>query len=176
MQQKPSGVIARTISLVTRHPLAALILAAISLGTTFLVAREAKSAIKTSLFFVARAIECAGAEGTLPTQEPTTSPPVLAATKISAEFRRPVSVDALPNGDLLISEKPGYLKVMDPASGAIRVVADLTSIVGDSVDNGLYSVVVHPNYGVGDENRVFLFYNQEPDLSTVIASAPLDTD
>lgn len=56
MQQKPSGVIARTIGFVTRHPLAALILAAILLGTTFLVAREAKSVIKTSLSFVARAV------------------------------------------------------------------------------------------------------------------------
>jgi hypothetical protein len=82
----------------------------------------------------------------------------------------------MPNGNLLITEKSGVLTMLDLLSGKTRRVADLTSLVKSSDDNGLLTVVLHPRFGVGEEDRIYLFYNRQPDLSIVVASAHLTAD
>jgi glucose/arabinose dehydrogenase len=119
--------------------------------------------------------ECAGADATVSRSVLALDPPQLLATGVATGLQTPTSLAAMPNGNLLITEKPGVLTILNLVDGSRATVADLKSIVKSSDDNGLISVVVHPNYGVDGEERIFLFYNELPDSSIVVASAKLNS-
>jgi len=154
-----------------------LLFCGVFLATAFMAAPRIKSAITSTLWWhVHKRPECAGTELNLSQGSLAATPPSLLATQITSGFDTPTSIASLPNGDILITEKAGLLKIYSPESDSQRNVADLSSIVNSSGDNGFVNVVLHPNYGIGGEDRIYLFYNQQPDRSIVIASAHLTSD
>jgi hypothetical protein len=163
--------------LVTKRPMLTLLFCGVFLATAFMAAPRIKSAITSTLWWhVHKRPECAGTELNLSQGSLAATPPSLLATQITSGFDTPTSIASLPNGDILITEKAGLLKIYSPESDSQRNVADLSSIVNSSGDNGFVNVVLHPNYGIGGEDRIYLFYNQQPDRSIVIASAHLTSD
>lgn len=72
---------------------------------------------------------------------------------IAEELEVPWDMVFLPSGDLLVTERPGRLKVIDP-DGVIKLSLDLRDVNARG-EGGLLGVVLHPNF---DENNFLYLY------------------
>lgn len=163
--------------LVTKRPRLTLLFCGVFLAAAFIAAPRIKSVITSTFWWhVHKRPECAGSDLNIAQGAITATPPTILMKKMATDFDSPTSLASMPNGDILISEKAGLLKIYNPDSDSQRNVTDLTSIVNTSGDNGLINIVMHPDYGTAGEDRIYLFYNQQPDISIVVASAHLTAD
>ena len=98
---------------------------------------------------------------------------------VAGGLANPWSMAWLPNGDILITERPGRLRLLRK-NGVLDAVLDPTPISGVPAVkaqrlSGLMDVVLHPRFA---ENRfVYLTYNKGRDdgmLATVLARGRLD--
>ena len=99
-----------------------------------------------------------------------------AVETVASGFSHPWAIDFLPDGDLLVTERPGTLNVVDPESGEVRSV-DGTPEVDARGQGGLLDVALHP--GFPDPNWAYLTYsaaNAAGDTTTHVGRGRLDPD
>jgi aldose sugar dehydrogenase len=96
--------------------------------------------------------------------DPVATAPEMQGVRLVTVLRglnKPWAIDWLPNGDRLITERPGRLLLIEEASSEPQVVRgtpDVLSITGGGLGNqaGLFDVSVHPEF---EKNRlVYLTY------------------
>ena len=93
-----------------------------------------------------------------------------------ARFDEPWAFSFLPDGRVLVSEKPGALKLVDVASGKIGAVTGVPDVVYGG-QGGFGDVVPHPQFA--DNGLVYISYAEKGDGDTAgaaIARAKLVTD
>ena len=91
-----------------------------------------------------------------PTPDPD-APPALALEPLVEDLDDPIGITAMPDGGLLVNERPGRVLAVDPASGATSVVLDLTDrIRSDDLERGLLGLALHPSWP--ETARAFVHY------------------
>ncbi len=94
------------------------------------------------------------------------------ATKITGNLEHPWSVAFLPDGRMLVTERPGGLKIIE--NGSVRQVDGLPEIYARG-QGGLMEVALHPDY---ESNGWIYFTYSKPDgdeqTATALARARLD--
>ncbi|MGI8561154.1 MAG: PQQ-dependent sugar dehydrogenase [Luteimonas sp.] len=96
--------------------------------------------------------------------------------EVVARFKEPWAMTFLPDGRLLVTEKPGSLKVVDVATGASGTISG-TPAVDHGGQGGLGDVVLHP--GFADNRMVYLSYAEAGEGDTrgaAVARARLALD
>lgn len=93
------------------------------------------------------------------------------------DLKIPWSLAFLPDGDWLVSERPGTLLRINPEAGTRRVIKDIPAVFARG-QGGLLDVAVHPDYA--ENGWIYLSYSDpSPDESrgfTAIARGRLDGD
>ncbi|HRO25904.1 MAG TPA: PQQ-dependent sugar dehydrogenase [Luteimonas sp.] len=93
-----------------------------------------------------------------------------------ASFNEPWALSFLPDGRLLVSERPGALKLVDVATGTSGEVTGVPEVVYGG-QGGFGDVVPHPQFA--DNRLVYVSYAEKGDGDTaggVVARARLATD
>src|SRR5690606_38955628 len=88
------------------------------------------------------------------------------ATAIAA-FDQPWAMSFLPDGRLLVSEKPGTLKLVDPATGQTGEISGVPAVV-DAGQGGFGDVMPHPQHA--DNGLVYISYAEAGDGDTAGAA------
>ncbi len=117
-----------------------------------------------------------GAEAESAPDTSSTQPGRPFATDMIAKFNEPWAMTFLPDGRLLVTEKPGVLKVVDVESGASNTVSGVP-MVDYGGQGGLGDVVLHP--GFADNGMVYLSYAEAGENDTsgaAVARARLTLD
>lgn len=79
-------------------------------------------------------------------------------------LERPWDIGWLPNGTVIISERPGQLKVYDQGTDAAPTVIDIEDVVSNDGEGGLLGLEVDPNF---DENGyIFVCLASDEDAAT----------
>lgn len=73
---------------------------------------------------------------------------------IAENLDTPWAIAFLPNGNMLITERPGYVKEIDK-SGKVIVQTDIVS-VNEVGEGGLLGIALHPKYS--ENNYVYFYY------------------
>lgn len=96
-------------------------------------------------------------------------------TEEMAQFKEPWAMTFLPDGRLLVTEKPGTLKLFDPASGRGSDISGVPEVAYGG-QGGLGDVVLHPGYA--DNGLVYISYAEAGDggAGGVVARARLRID
>ena len=81
-------------------------------------------------------------------------------TSMLGDLVQPMELDIAPDGRIFIIELAGKVKLFDPASGAVEVVAELT--VTTAQENGLIGLALDPKFA--ETNWVYLQYSP-PDFT-----------
>jgi glucose/arabinose dehydrogenase len=108
------------------------------------------------------------------TRAPYKASVAVTATLITDQLKQPWALAFLPNGSMLVTEKPGTMRIVD-AKGAISspiAGAPAVHFVGQV---GLLDVILDPAYATN--NRIFFSFSepvQDDRAGIVIASAKLD--
>ncbi|MDI6402420.1 PQQ-dependent sugar dehydrogenase [Balneolaceae bacterium ANBcel3] len=89
----------------------------------------------------------------------------LQLTEIAGGFEHPWSIDFLPDGRMLVTERPGQLKIID--NGSVTEISGLPEITARG-QGGLMEVSVHPEYA--SNGWIYLTYSK-PDGSGLTATA-----
>ena len=94
---------------------------------------------------------------------------------VADELAHPWGLAFLPDGRLLVTERPGRLNLIDPASGKRRRVEGLPAIVARG-QGGLLDVALHPRFA--DNRWVYLSYVAagEGGIGTHVGRGRLDGD
>lgn len=98
-----------------------------------------------------------------------------AATTLASGLRRPWSIAFLPDGRLLVTERPGRLSILE-ANGAEAAVLKGVPAVAALGQGGLLDVALHPKFA--DNRLIYLSYS-EPSAAgagTAVARARLGAD
>lgn len=135
--------------------------------------------IRTSLAFVGAAFSTAFAQGVAP-QLPATMRSALhdyRVVRVAEGLQNPWSIAFLPGGDILVTERPGRLRVIrdgqlqaDPVAGLPRIRA--------AGQGGLLDVVPHPQFAT---NKLIYFSYAKPNAdstesTTAVARARFEND
>ncbi|OYR58710.1 PQQ-dependent sugar dehydrogenase [Halorubrum halodurans] len=98
-----------------------------------------------------------------------------AVETVASGLSHPWAIDFLPDGDLLVTERPGTLNVVDPDSGEVRSV-DGTPTVDARGQGGLLDVALGPT---ASDPWVYLTYsaaNGDGDTTTHVGRGRLDPE
>ena len=82
-------------------------------------------------------------------------PTRLEATELATELTRPMELDVAPDGRVFFIELDGLLKVYQPTTAAVEVVAKLD--VFNEQENGLIGLALDPNFN--ETQHIFLQYS-----------------
>ncbi len=100
---------------------------------------------------------------------------VFAVTEI-ASFNEPWAMAFLPDGRLLVTEKPGRLRLLEPNSGEIKEIAGAPAVAYGG-QGGFGDVVLHPGFA---QNRMLYLSYAEPgeagEAGAAVARARLELD
>lgn len=96
-------------------------------------------------------------------------------TEVAAGLEKPTSIAGLPDGRLLITEKPGRIRVYDPRTGLSPTpVLDISDRVNDSeAERGLLGLALAPDYG--RTRNVYVTYTGLPDGAVTLSRVTLTT-
>ena len=99
--------------------------------------------------------------------------PDFKVVRIAGPFEEPWSIGFLPNGDMLVTERPGHLRYVEAGSGSITRIEELPA-VATGEQAGLMDVAVDPDFA--HNQTIYLSYaHGTDDLSTVrVLRASLD--
>jgi glucose/arabinose dehydrogenase len=97
------------------------------------------------------------------------------ATPLATGLERPTSVTGLGDGRLLITEKPGRVRVFDPRTGLRqRPILDISNRVNESEqERGLLGLAVPRNFAWSQ--KVYLAYTSLPDGAVTLSRVDLRT-
>ncbi len=104
------------------------------------------------------------AGGKYPSESPAFSRVVLEDAFPNASIPHPMDLVGLPDGEgWLVASKPGFIYWLDAdrASSEVRIALDCSAHTASQNEGGLYSVVLHPEFGSPDSpNRrtIFVWY------------------
>jgi glucose/arabinose dehydrogenase len=89
---------------------------------------------------------------------------------VARELEQPWSIAFLPDGDLLVTERPGRLRLIRDGRLVAEPVDGVPELVSGGISAGLFDVVLHPDF---TSNRyVYLTYSKDvPDQGTRLAIA-----
>ena len=76
-------------------------------------------------------------------------------TVVADHLNEPMELDQLPDGKILLVERHGYLRLFDPATSRLSVVAKLP--VYSEMGDGLMGIAVDPDWE--RNHRIFLYYS-----------------
>ena len=142
-------------------------------------------ALSTTLLSIALLTACNAADRAAPASAQAAqavAPPTAAETigpfvvTTVARFDEPWAFSFLPDGRVLVSEKPGKLKLVDVASGKVGDVGGVPAVAYGG-QGGFGDVVPHPQFA--DNGLVYLSYAEKGDGDTAgaaVARARLVTD
>jgi glucose/arabinose dehydrogenase len=96
-------------------------------------------------------------------------------TEVATDLTRPTTIVGLPDGRLLITEKPGRIRSYDPRTGlAARPVLDMSSRVNESeAERGLLGLALAPDYA--RSGNVYVAYTRLPDGAVTLSRIKLAT-
>ncbi len=96
-------------------------------------------------------------------------------TEVAADLSRPTAVVGLPDGRMLVTEKPGRIRSYDPTSGlAPTPVLDITDRVNETdAERGLLGLALAPDFAYSD--TVYVVYTREPDAAVTLSRVTLTT-
>ncbi|TDV56547.1 PQQ-dependent sugar dehydrogenase [Actinophytocola oryzae] len=96
-------------------------------------------------------------------------------TEVAADLNRPTSVNGLPDGRLLVTEKPGRIRSYDPRSGlAPTPVLDMTARVNETdAERGLLGLAPAPDFA--RSRTVYVVYTRMPDAAVTLSRLNLAT-
>ncbi|HEV8230923.1 MAG TPA: PQQ-dependent sugar dehydrogenase, partial [Thermoanaerobaculia bacterium] len=78
-------------------------------------------------------------------------------TAVVTGLNQPTDFAFLPDGRILILERPGRVMIVGPSGGAPAVAADLTPLVEDNAsERGLLGICLHPDFATN--GYVFLYF------------------
>ena len=80
-------------------------------------------------------------------------------TVVADHLNEPMEMDQLPDGRILLVERHGYLRLFDPATARLSVIAKLN--VWSEMGDGLMGIAVDPRYE--QTHRIFLYYSSLQD-------------
>ncbi|MCC6282222.1 MAG: ThuA domain-containing protein, partial [Saprospiraceae bacterium] len=80
-------------------------------------------------------------------------------TVVADQLNEPMELDQLPDGKILLVERHGYLRLFDPATAHLSVVAKLP--VYSEMGDGLMGIAVDPHWE--RNHRIFLYYSSPLD-------------
>jgi cytochrome c len=76
-------------------------------------------------------------------------------TVLASELTEPMELDMFPNGKIIFIERRGNVKLFDPATGLITIVAKIP--VHSLEEDGLMGLAIDPNYA--ENNWIYLYYS-----------------
>ncbi len=80
-------------------------------------------------------------------------------TVVADHLNEPMELDQLPDGKILLVERHGYLRLFDPATSRLSIVAKLP--VYSEMGDGLMGIAVDPDWE--RNHRIFLYYSSPLD-------------
>lgn len=80
------------------------------------------------------------------------------ARLIASGFNQPTYLAGLPNGSVLVTQKQGLVRVLDPWSGAVQGTPflDVSAQVATQMEQGLLSLALAPNYATSGQFYIFM--------------------
>lgn len=95
--------------------------------------------------------------------------------EVAADLTRPTSIAGLPDGRLLITEKPGRIRVYDPRTGLSPTpVLDISNRINESeAERGLLGLALAPDYA--RTRNVYVAYTGLPDGAVTLSRLKLTT-
>jgi glucose/arabinose dehydrogenase len=96
-------------------------------------------------------------------------------TEVAGGLSRPTAVAGLPDGRVLVTEKPGRIRAYDPRSGlAPRPVLDITGRVDETdAERGLLGLAPAPDFA--RSRTVYVVYTRRPDAAVTLSRIRLTT-
>ena len=98
-----------------------------------------------------------------PREDPATAatlPPGFVEDRVIGGLSQPVAMAWLPDGRFLVTEKPGVMKIVDPATSSAAIVLDMSADVNTHNDRGLLGLAVDPAFPA--QPWVYLAYTYDP--------------
>ena len=77
-------------------------------------------------------------------------------TAVVTGLDQPTDFAFLPDGRILVLEKPGRVRITPPGGGAATLAIDMTASVDDGFEKGLLGVTLHPAFATN--GYVYLYY------------------
>jgi aldose sugar dehydrogenase len=81
-------------------------------------------------------------------------------TAVVTGLDQPTDFAFLPDGRLLIIEKPGRIKIAPPGGGAAVLALDMTASVNEVSERGLLGICLHPQFATN--GYLFAYYTVDP--------------
>lgn len=106
---------------------------------------------------------------------PAETAPAFTVKRVVGDLNRPWSVAWLPNGDMLITERPGrLLRLAKGAATQPKALSGLPQNIAVAGQGGLLDVAVHPNYAINQ--LIYFSYAEQAQAGTrtVLARARLN--
>jgi glucose/arabinose dehydrogenase len=96
-------------------------------------------------------------------------------TQVATDLNRPTAVVGLPDGKVLVTEKPGRVRSYDPRSGlASTPVLDITDRVNETdAERGLLGLALAPDFA--RSRTVYVVYTRQPDAAVTLSRIRLTT-
>jgi glucose/arabinose dehydrogenase len=89
---------------------------------------------------------------------------------VARNLEQPWSIAFLPGGDLLVSERPGRLRLIRDGRLLTEPVAGVPELVAGGLSAGLFDIVLHPDFATNQQ--IYLAYTKaNPDGGTQLAVA-----
>ena len=88
-----------------------------------------------------------------------TLPPGFVMHTIASGLDRPTAIDFLPDGELLITEQAGFVKLLTPTNMRSETVLDLSGEVNGIIERGMTGIAVDPNFT--SNGHIFLLYTYD---------------
>jgi glucose/arabinose dehydrogenase len=96
-------------------------------------------------------------------------------TEVAADLNRPTAVAGLPDGTVLVTDKPGRIRSYDPRSGlAPTPVLDMTDRINETdAERGLLGLAPAPDFA--RSRTVYVVYTRMPDAAVTLSRIKLTT-
>lgn len=79
-------------------------------------------------------------------------------TVLAKNLEIPWALDFMPDGNIIFTERPGRIKVLNPTSGQITQVGTVSD-VRTGAESGLLGVVLHPQFATNKYVYIYYSYN-----------------
>ena len=98
-------------------------------------------------------------------------------------LNKPVDLQEVPDGQLLVAEQGGRLLLLDPreTDPAPTLIANVGALLSAGGERGLLGIALHPQFGetsggTNRESRLYLNYTRRGDGATVVAVVEINLD
>jgi glucose/arabinose dehydrogenase len=89
---------------------------------------------------------------------------------LASSLEIPWSLDILPDGRMLVTERPGRVRVIDPEAGLLPEPVLEVEEVRHQGEGGLLGLAVHPEFASNQQVYLYYTYEHGPDLANKVVS------